>query len=313
MYDVLIIGGGPAGLTAALYAARANKKVCVVEKEGFGGQIARSPRVENIPGVGSVSGAQFADALLDQVIERDVDLEVGTVVSVAHASDGNLTLATDLGDVFWARTLIVATGVKHRPLNVPGSEEAEGRGISYCVTCDGDFCRGKEVAIVGGGNSAATEALALADMCSKVTLIHRRDSLPRVEPVRLQALKSTPNIELMLDTSIVGVEQDERGFLQALVLADGKATPESFGQTRIFLCNHLFVSIGLIPDNRVIAGLVDTDDTGYILAREDCRTRQANIFVAGDCRTKSIRQVTTACADGSVAALAACSYLDTLA
>lgn len=301
MYDIIVIGGGPAGMTAALYAQRANKTVLVIEKNGFGGQISYSPRVENFPGSMTMSGAEFADRFLEQIMAQGAEVEIETVVGL---EDGRVKrVLTEEGGAYEAKAVIIATGVKHRMLGLPGEYDLVGRGISFCAVCDGDFYAGQTVAVVGGGNSALQEATLLADVCREVILVQDMDFFTGEEKLS-SALLARPNVRAHLGTTIEGLVAGDGG-LTGLTLRK-KAT----GEAMSIACDGLFVAIGLIPENDAFSGLVKLDSMGYVASGEDCLTASAGIFVAGDCRSKTVRQLTTAAADGSVAALAACKYVD---
>ncbi|MEG2176442.1 MAG: FAD-dependent oxidoreductase [Oscillibacter sp.] len=295
-FDILIIGGGPAGLTAALYARRAGKSVLLLEKESFGGQIASSPRVENFPGTPALSGAELADRLYTQAESAGAQMELEEVLEI---HDGEIkTVVTDYG-TYTASALILATGMKHRTLGLPGEERLTG--ISYCAVCDGAFQRGKDVAVCGGGNTAVQDALFLSELCRHVTLIHRRGEF-RADPVLVEALGRRENISLALDTVVADL-LEENGALTGLRL-QSTAT----GEVRTLAVSGLFEAVGHLPEQKLAAGLFALDAEGFAPVGEDCRTAAAGIFVAGDGRSKAVRQLTTACADGAVAALAACRY-----
>lgn len=295
MYDIIIIGGGPAGLTAALYALRAEKSVLVLEGSGFGGQIVYTPKVENFPGTLSMSGAEFADKLVEQVLSVGGEVEFEKVVAV---EDGEVKkVVTDSGE-YTAKSIIIATGVKNRPLGVDGEEKLIGRGLSFCAVCDGAFYKGKTVAVVGGGNTAIEDALYLSAMAEKVYLIHRRQEF-RAEPKLVKEIKEKSNIELVLDSTVSGFIKDEK--LKGIEVTN-KVTLEK----RELSIDGIFVAVGQIPQNKMFEGVVDLDEYGYVIADEDCKTSAEGIYVAGDCRTKSVRQLTTAVSDGTVAAIAAC-------
>ena len=300
-YDLIIIGGGPAGLTAATYARRAGKSVLVLEKAAFGGQITWSPNVENFPGDLAVSGTELGDRFLEQAMNQGAEVELEEVTSIEKTDSGFL-LSADSGAQYTARTVIVATGARPRMIGLPKEEELVGSGISYCAVCDGAFYNGKTVAVYGGGSSALQDALLLSETCSKVYLIHRRSTF-RGEAALVQALKARSNVTFLLDTTIEALQGD--GELTSVTL-------NRDGQTESLSLDGLFVAIGHVPDLSVFSSLLSLDAAGYALSGEDCLTPTPGLFVAGDCRAKKIRQVTTAVADGSVAALAACSYLDAL-
>ncbi len=301
MYDILIIGGGPAGLTAAIYGLRAGKTVLVIEKNGFGGQIAYSPKVENIPGTIQISGAAFADSLVEQAMNLGADLELENVVRMEKA--GNVFRAhTEEGSVFEGKTVILALGVKHRMLGLPGEEELIGKGLSFCAVCDGAFYEGQEVAMIGGGNSALQEALLLSELCKKVTVIQNLADFTG-ERKLAEALMEKENVEVRFSTLVTGYLQ-KNGELSGLTLQD------SNGNVSEIPVSGAFLAVGLVPENDAFASFARLNDWGYFDSAEDCCTQTPGLFVAGDCRSKRIRQVVTASADGAVAATAACMYLD---
>ena len=299
VYDIIVIGGGPAGLTAAVYARRANKTVLVIEKAVFGGQITYSPKVENIPGFTALSGNEFAEKLVDQVLSQGAEVESAEVLSV---TDGEVkTVHTDGGD-FECRAIVVATGARHRLIGLENEENLIGSGISFCAVCDGAFYQGKEVGVVGGGNSALQEALLLADQAKKVTVIQNLDFLTG-EKALCDQLAAKDNVKVILGTVVTAVlgENDLTG-----VTVEKTAT----GEKNDLKLDGLFIAIGLVPQNEPFAALIDLDPRGYAKADESCVTGTKGVFVAGDCRTKRIRQVATAAADGAIAALAVCDFLD---
>ncbi len=310
MKDVIIIGAGTAGLTAAIYALRAGKSVLVLEQGNYGGQIINTPKVENYPGIEQISGYEFAAGLYRQAEKlgmeyrsekvTDIRLEDGAEareeLSSASLETGNKIVETT-EQSYRARAVILATGAKNRPLGIEKEAEYTGRGISYCATCDGMFFRGKKVAVVGGGNTALEDAAFLSNYCEKVYLIHRRETF-RGEEKLVKELRKKENVEFFLNKTVQELEGGAT--LQAVVLRD-----KISGEKSRLEISGLFVAIGQMPENGVFAGLVDLDENGYILAGEDCRTNVEGIFAAGDCRKKTVRQLTTAAADGAVAALAA--------
>ena len=301
MHDIIIVGGGPAGLTAAIYALRAGKTALVIEKSGFGGQIAFSPKVENIPGTAQISGAAFADNLTEQAMNLGADVELESVVSVAKSGD-TFTVTTEEGGAYEGRAVIIAVGVKHRTLGLPGETELIGNGLSFCAVCDGAFYAGQDVAMVGGGNSALQEALLLSEVCRKVTVVQNLPFLTG-EKLLADALAEKENVEILLGT-VVAAYETEDGALAGLRLHS-----ETQGDSRIPV-SGAFLAVGLEPQNEPFAHLTGTNPQGYFTAGEDCLTATPGVFVAGDCRQKAIRQVVTASADGAVAAMAACRYLD---
>lgn len=302
MYDIIVVGGGPAGMTAALYALRNGKRVLVLEKNGFGGQIAYSPKVENYPGSLQLSGSELAEKMLDQILAQGAEVELEKAVSVEDLGDRK-TVRTEEGGAYDCRALILAPGVKHRLLGLPGEEDLIGSGISFCAVCDGDFYRDQTVCVAGGGNSALQEAILLADKCRQVILLQ---DLPEFTgEKRLQELLfRRPNVRARVNVRITGLALEE-GQLVGLETED-RVTGQPISET----CDGLFVAVGLIPENEAFAGLARLDDFGYFASDESCTTASPGVFVAGDCRSKRVRQVTTANADGAVAALAACRYID---
>ena len=302
MHDIIVIGGGPAGMTAALYALRNGKSALVIEKGGFGGQITHSPKVENYPGTLQMSGNEFADRMLEQILAQGAEIELETVTGVEDHGEYK-TVLTEEGSRFDGRAVVIATGVKHRMLGLEGEKELVGEGISFCAVCDGDFYKGKAVCVAGGGNSALQEALLLADKCASVTVVQ---DLPRCTgEERLQALLfARPNVKLLTNQKILRL-LTEGGALTGLE-TENTAT----GEKAALACDGLFIAIGLIPENGPFAALADLNAWGYFDSGESCRTRTPGVFVAGDCRSKQVRQLTTAVADGSAAALAACRYVN---
>ena len=302
MYDIIIVGGGPAGLTAAIYGLRAGKTVLVIEKGGFGGQIAFSPKVENIPGIKVISGAEFADQLTDQAMALGAEVELEKVVSVEKKGDA-FAVETEEGSTFEGRTVILALGVKHRMLGLPGEEELIGNGISFCAVCDGAFYAGQNVAMIGGGNSALQEALLLSEVCSKVTIVQNLADFTG-ERKLADALLEKENVEVLFSTVVAGYEA-ENGSLTGLRLRSEVSGEESY-----IAVDGAFLAVGLQPENEPFAQHAALNDWGYFDSGEDCCTGTPGVFVAGDCRSKRIRQVVTAAADGAIAAMAACRYLD---
>ncbi len=299
MYDIIIIGGGPAGLVAALYARRANKTVLVIEKATFGGQITYSPKVENIPGFISLTGNEFAEKLVEQVLEQGADVEAAEVEKVI---DGDVkTVVTDCGE-FKAISVIIATGARHRMLGLPDEEKYVGEGISFCAVCDGAFYEDKTVAVIGGGNSALQEALLLSDLAKKVYVVQNLDFLTGEKKLSEQ-LATRKNVEIILGTVVTGLHGS--GELTGINIKNEKT-----GEVSLLPVDGMFVAIGLVPQNEIFGDVMSLDERGYADAGEDCITSANGIFAAGDCRRKKIRQVTTAAADGAIAALAACDYVD---
>ena len=302
MYDIIVVGGGPAGLTAAIYGLRAGKSVLVIEKNGFGGQIAYSPKVENIPGTKVISGTEFADALTDQTMALGADVELEKVVKV-EKKDGIFCVHTEEESVYQGKTVILAVGVKHRTLGLPGENELIGNGISFCAVCDGAFYAGQEVAMIGGGNSALQEALLLSEVCKKVTVVQNLADFTGEKKLS-DALMQKENVEAIFSTVVAGYETTN-GSLSGLQLRN-----EVTGQESRISVDGAFLAVGLQPENEPFAEHVKLNDWGYFDTDESCTTATEGVFVAGDCRSKRIRQVVTASADGAIAAMAACRYLD---
>jgi len=301
MYDIIVVGGGPAGLTAALYAARAGKSVLVLEGEATGGQINYSPQVDNYPGLPGISGASFGEALTQQARGLGVTIESDEVTGLRPLEKG--FEVTCYGGSHTAKAVVLATGVRHRTLGLPGEEDLIGLGVSYCAVCDGAFYHGRPAAVVGGGDTALQEALFLSARCSKVTLIHRRDQF-RGEDRLVRQLKERSNVDFLLSCRVEELVGGDEG-LTGLKVLDLKTN-----ELKDLAVEGLFVAVGQEPRNQAFAGLVATDGQGYFLAGEDCATSLPGVFAAGDCRIKTVRQLTTAVGDGAVAGLAACRWAD---
>ena len=299
MYDIIVIGGGPAGLTAALYALRANKKVLVIEKETFGGQITFSPKVENIPGFTELSGNEFAEKLVEQVLYQGADVESAEVLKVE--GDSVKTVYTDCGE-FEAKAVIIATGAKHRLLGLPDEEKFIGEGISFCAVCDGAFYAGKTVAVVGGGNSALQEAILLSDLAKKVYIVQNLDFLTGEKKLQEQLGN---NVEVILGSVVSKYLGDSE--IKGIRIKNEKS-----GEETELAVDGVFLAVGLVPQNDAFSNILELDGRGYALADEDLKSGTEGIFIAGDCRRKKIRQVATAAADGAIAALSACEYIDAL-
>ncbi|MBP3371190.1 MAG: FAD-dependent oxidoreductase [Clostridia bacterium] len=302
MHDIIIVGGGPAGLTAAIYALRANKSILIIEKNGFGGQIAYSPKVENIPGFSCVSGSEFADLLTEQAMNLGADVELETVTAVEKNGDGFIVKTLE-ESAFEGKSVILALGVKHRMLGLENEEELIGRGLSFCAVCDGAFYEGQDVAMIGGGNSALQEALLLSDLCKSVTVIQNLSDFTG-ERKLAQALLAKENVTVYFD-SVVTEYKENAGDLCGLTFRNEKTGEESSIDVA-----GAFLAVGLIPENEAFAEFAALNAYGYFESAEDCTTKTEGLFVAGDCRSKSIRQVVTAAADGAIAATAACRYLE---
>ena len=304
-YDIVIVGGGPAGLTAAVYALRGGRSVLVVEKNGFGGQIAYSPKVENIPGFVQISGTEFADQLVEQAMNLGAEMELEKVIAVEKKGD-IFAVSTEEGSEFEGKAVILALGVKHRTLGLRGEEELIGNGISFCAVCDGAFYTGQDVAMIGGGNSALQEAVLLSEGCTHVTVVQNLPFLTG-EPSLQNLLAKRDNVSFTYATVVAAVLGGDT--FEGLLLRNTETNEET-----VLNVDGTFVCIGQVPANQAFADVVKLNDYGYVDAGENCLPETAipGVFVAGDCRTKAIRQVATATADGAVAALAACRFLDTL-
>ncbi len=300
MVDVLIIGAGPAGLSAAIYVQRSGKKAVCLEALVVGGQIVNTPDIANYPGIKKTSGFEFSKGLYEQATELGAEVEYEKAVSIKKEED-DFRVLTESGKEFTSKAVIIATGAKNRHLGIDKEEALTGHGISYCATCDGAFYKKKDVAVNGGGNTALEDALFLSNYCNKVYIIHRRDEF-RGEPDSLEAVKSKENVELVLNSTIDEIKGDTA--LEAVVVKNKET-----GELREIPVAGLFIAIGQEPDNKDFEDVALLDKAGYIDAGEDCKTKTPGVFVAGDCRTKSVRQLTTAASDGAVAALAACAYI----
>lgn len=296
MYDIIIIGGGVAGMTAALYSLRANKKVLIIEKETIGGQIASSPLVENYPGYMSISGIELSNNLYDQITNLGVDFELEQVIKLEDFKEYK-QVTTDY-NTYKSKTVIIATGCKHRPLGLSNEEQFIGNGVSYCVLCDGAFYKDKDVAIVGGGNTAVVSAIYLSEMVNKLYIVQMLDKLTAEEKL-IEKLNKIDNIEYIFNSKVDRLNGDEK--LESI----------DIGNKNIKI-DAVFVNIGLLSQNEVFKDLITLDRYGYIDSNESCKTNIDGIFVAGDCRTKTIRQLTTASSDGTTAAINACNYIDNI-
>lgn len=301
MYDIVIVGAGTAGLSAAIYGVRAGKSVLVLEAAAYGGQIINTPDIENYPGIAHISGFDFATGLYNQAKDLGAEIRFEKVVGIQDL--GEIKEVETSNGSYEAKAVILATGAKNRPLGLDNEQELVGKGVSYCATCDGMFFRGKVVAVNGGGNTALEDAQFLANYCQKVYLIHRRDEF-RADVKEVERLRAKDNVEFVLDSVITALNADEQG-LKSISVQNKKS-----GEQREIQVDGLFVAIGQSPDNTAFSDLVKLDAKGYIEAGESCVTESAGIFTAGDCRTKSVRQLATAASDGAIAALAAVNYID---
>lgn len=303
MFDLIIVGAGTAGLSAAIYGVRAGKSVLVLEGAAYGGQIINTPEIENYPGIKKISGFEFATNLYNQAKELGAEIRFEKVLSVQEKNGHKIVVTKD--KEYEAKAVILATGAKNRNLGIEKEQELVGKGVSYCATCDGMFYRGKVVAVNGGGNTAVEDATFLSEYVEKVYVIHRRDSF-RADKAEVDRLVARKNVELVLNSIIKALESDASGLTGILVV-------DKDGKERRIQVDGLFVAIGQAPDNEAFRNEVDLDDKGYISAGEDCSTKTEGIFTAGDCRTKAVRQLATAASDGAVAALAAVNYINGLA
>ncbi len=303
MYDIIIIGAGAAGMTSALYALRNGKKVLVLEGESLGGQIATSPRLENFPSIKEISGEAFADNLYEQIDALGAEVEIEKAVRIEKKAEGDFVVHTEYGQ-YEGRSVIIAAGVKHKHLKTKHDrEDLVGKGVYYCAVCDGPFYKGQEVALVGDANTALQYALLLSGYCKKVYMYTLFDKFFG-DANLVKAVRAKENIEVRPDTSVVDFIGDDE--LKAIEYTDKDGN----------LCRQeipaVFVAIGQVPDNGAFANVADLDEAGYIVADENCKTRTPGVFVAGDCRTKAVRQVSTAVSDGAIAATNASLYLESL-
>ncbi len=299
MKDIIIIGAGPAGITAAIYGLRAGCSVLLFEQQSYGGQIVNTPDIENYPGLKHVSGFEYATTLYEQAVGFGAEIEYEKVLSVEDKGD-HKTVTTD-GGSYEAKTVIIATGAKNRHMGLDREEELIGKGISYCATCDGAFFRNKDVAVYGGGNTALSDALFLSNYCSTVYIIHRRDKF-RGSDADTAKVMEKENIKFVLDSTVEKLNGDN-------VLSSVTVKNKKTGELTDINVSALFVAIGQEPDNGSFENVVSLDEKGYIASPESCTTKTPGIFTAGDCRVKEVRQLTTAVSDGAVAALAAVSYI----
>ena len=304
MTDIIVVGGGPAGMTAALYAQRNGKSALVIEKNGFGGQITHSPKVENYPGTLQMSGNEFADRMMDQILAQGASVEFEEVVRVEDLGNVKAVITRE-GSRYEGRAVIFATGVQHRMLGLEGEQELLGEGISFCAVCDGDFYSGQTVCVAGGGNSALQEAILLAEKCREVIILQDLPELTGEQKLQ-DILRARDNVRIVTETKLVSLVTED-GALRGVETESRKD-----GSREVIACDGLFVAIGLIPENDAFKNLADLDAQGYFDSDEACLTRTPGIYAAGDCRRKTVRQVVTAAADGAAAALAACRYINGL-
>lgn len=298
-YDIVIIGSGPAGLTAAIYAKRANLNVLVIEKEAFGGLITHSPKIENYPGYNSLSGLELADKFMDQAMNLGASFEFDNIIKVEKQDD--IFKLTGENNEYEGKTIIVATGSKHRTLKLENEENLVGHGISYCAVCDGPFYSGQDVTIIGGGNSAMQEALLLSTYCKSVTMIQNLAFFTGEDALQEQ-IKNSENINVIFNKTVVKLVGENS--LEGIVLKDALTNEETLFETK-----SVFVAIGQEANNQAFTNIASLDENGFIITKEDCKCEIEGIYAAGDCRKKAIRQIVTASSDGSIAALQAIRYL----
>lgn len=299
MYDIVIIGAGPAGLTAAVYARRAGKSVLVLEKDTFGGQITYSPKLENYPGFQEISGNELAQKMLEQALNLGAEIDMDTVTDVL---DGEVKTVVGESGCYEAKSVIIAAGAHHRRLNLPKEDDFIGNGISFCAVCDGAFYKGQHVAVIGGGNTALQEILLLSEVCEKVTVIQNLAFLTG-EKKMVQLVQARENVEVIYNTVVTAYEGEDA--LTGVTLLNTETNEAS-----ALSVDGVFLAIGTVPENDAYRKVSKINDLGYIEADERCLTGTLGIFVAGDCRTKAYRQIATAISDGAAAALNACKYLD---
>lgn len=296
MYDIIIIGAGPAGLTAALYAARTNKKIIVFEAKAYGGQITTAAFVENYPGIVSISGYDFATNLYNQVKNLGVEIRFETVISI----DENKNVVTNEGE-YKAKAIILATGAENRKLKLENEDKFIGKGVSYCAACDGNFYKNKEVAVIGGGNSALEDSIYLSNICSKVYVIHRRDSFTGDEKLQ-DDLKKKKNVEVFFNSNVSKINGTNK--LDSITIKDNNSDEKELDVAGIF------INVGQEPNNLIFKNIIDIDEKGYIISKDGVHTNKKGIYVAGDARVKELRQLTTAVSDGSIAATTAIKEME---
>ena len=295
IYDIIIVGAGPAGLTAALYALRANKKVLVLEAKSYGGQILNANKVENYPAIEAISGFEYSTNLYNQVKKLGMDFKLETVLKIEE----DKTVITNNNE-YKGKAIILATGAENRRLNIDGETNLVGKGISYCATCDGNFYKGKTVAVNGGGNTALEDAIYLSDIASKVYLIHRRNEF-RGEDKYLSELKEKNNVEFILNSNITKINGEDR--LESIDIINND------NETKSIKIDGLFIAIGQEPKNEIFKNIVDLDEKGYFLSDDAVHTKTKGVYIAGDARVKDLRQLTTAVSDGAIAATTAIKEL----
>ena len=299
MYDIIIVGAGPAGLTAGIYARRASKKVLILEAMSYGGQIINTLDIENYPVNPHISGYDFATNLYNQTKDLGAEIVFEKVIDIKD--NGDTKEVTTTKNTYKSKTIILATGAENRKLRLENEDELLGKGVSYCATCDGGFYKGKNVAVVGGGNTALEEAIYLTDIANKVYLIHRRDEF-RADNALVEELKNKSNIEFIYNSNVTKLNADKK--LQSIEITDNN------GNVKTIEVSGIFIAVGRVPENQNFARIINLDEAGYVIAKEDCHTNVEGIFVAGDNRVKSLRQLVTATSDGAIAATEAIKYIN---
>lgn len=302
MYDILIIGAGPAGMTAAIYGQRGGKKTIAFDKLSYGGQVINTAEVANYPGIPNMTGLDFADKTYNQMKDLGAEMRYEEISEIRDADKPIKTVITTSGKEYQCKAIIIATGSSPRPLGVENEDRFRGAGISYCATCDGAFFRDKTVAVCGGGNTALEDAEVLSDIAEKVYLVHRRDEF-RADATNVKRVKTKKNVELVLDSVVTAIKGER--FIQGIEVENKKT-----GEKRELKIDGLFVAIGQMPENDIFKDVVKLNKAGYVEAGEDCLTGTDGIFTAGDCRAKKVRQITTAVSDGAIAALAAIEHIN---
>lgn len=306
-FEIAVIGGGPAGLTAAVYAARAGHTVTILEGAACGGQMLLAHEIENYPGFTKIAGYALADQMMEQANSLGVSITYAQVDSITKEDDHFTVLCGSKS--YTASAVIIAAGAKHRTLDVPGETEFIGRGVSYCAVCDGRFFAGKDVAVVGGGNTALGDAIYLSNICNSVTLIHRRDTF-RADRILVQRMEAIGNIRTVMNARVTKIEGDQR--VQSLDLVS--VAENAMSQPMVLQADGVFIAVGNVPDLAMLSGIdgVQFGEGGYLVTDERCRSNVPGLFVAGDVRAKNLRQIATAVADGAIAGTEAAEYLDAL-
>ena len=295
IYDCIVVGSGCAGLTTALNLARSGRSVLVLESDSFGGQIAFAPKVENFPTIQEISGADFSERLCDQVLSHGAEIDLGKVQKIVKRGEKDFIVVSEYGQ-YQCRSVVLATGAKHRHLGFEKEKRFEGKGVGYCAVCDGAFYQGKSVCVLGDGNSALQYALYLANICPRVTIVTLFDRFFGDNQLVKRVLEAS-NIDWLKNKNTVDFLGEEK--FEGLIFADGSELK----------CSAVFIAIGQIPDNKAFEELIELDKNGYIVAQDNCKTAVLGVYAAGDCRTKQLRQLTTAAADGATCAFNVNQYL----